>query len=48
MEQMKEISERCISGLKAYATIGPDRAMNSVNTKPKPKADVTEKQPSEV
>lgn len=42
MEEMKEISERCISGIKAFATIGPDRAMNSVNTKPKPKKESSE------
>jgi PTH1 family peptidyl-tRNA hydrolase len=35
MEQMAEISKRVIDGVKAWATIGPDRAMNSVNTKPK-------------
>ena len=38
-EEMKEISERCISGIKAFSTIGPDRAMNTVNTKPKSKKD---------
>lgn len=35
MEQMKEISARVIDGVKAWATIGADRAMNQVNTKPK-------------
>lgn len=35
MEQMKEICSRAIDGVKAWATIGPDRAMNQVNTKPK-------------
>ena len=35
VEQMGEISKRVIDGVKAWATIGPDRAMNSVNTKPK-------------
>ena len=35
MEQMKEISKRVIDGVKAWATIGPDRAMNVVNTRPK-------------
>ena len=34
-EQMGEISKRVIDGVKAWATIGPDRAMNSINTKPK-------------
>ena len=36
MEQMPEISKRVIEGVKAWATIGPDRAMNVVNTRPKP------------
>ncbi|MDE6147194.1 MAG: aminoacyl-tRNA hydrolase [Bacteroidales bacterium] len=35
MEQMKEICSRAIDGVKAWATIGPDRAMNQVNTKSK-------------
>ena len=39
MKAMPEICDRVINGVKAFATIGPDRAMNSVNTKPKPKAD---------
>ena len=34
-EQMPEICKRVIEGIKAWATIGPDRAMNTVNTKPK-------------
>ena len=34
-EQMAEISKRVIDGVKAWATIGADRAMNTVNTKPK-------------
>lgn len=34
IEEMKEISARCISGIKAFATVGPDRAMNTLNTKP--------------
>ena len=37
MEEMAEISKRVIEGVKAWATIGADRAMNLVNTKPKPK-----------
>ena len=32
---MDEISKRVIDGVKAWATIGVDRAMNTVNTKPK-------------
>ena len=32
---MEEISKRVIDGVKAWATIGADRAMNIVNTKPK-------------
>ena len=35
MEQMPDVSKRVIDGVKAWATIGPDRAMNTVNTKPK-------------
>ena len=34
-EQMPEICKRTIEGIKAWATIGADRAMNVVNTKPK-------------
>lgn len=34
-EQMKDICAMVIEGVKAWATIGPDRAMNTVNTKPK-------------
>ena len=39
-EERKEIPEICkrvIDGVKAWATVGADRAMNAVNTKPKPK-----------
>ena len=36
-EEMTEISKRVIDGIKAWATVGPDRAMNVVNTKQKPK-----------
>ena len=34
-EQMPYICKRAIDGIKAWATIGADRAMNVVNTKPK-------------
>ena len=34
-EQMKDICARVIDGVQAWATIGPDRAMNTVNTKPR-------------
>ena len=34
-EEMVNISKRVIDGVKAWATIGVDRAMNTVNTKPK-------------
>ena len=37
-EQMPEISKRVIEGIKAWATIGADRAMNVVNTKPQKQA----------
>ena len=33
--EMEEISKRVIEGVKDWATIGADRAMNMVNTKPK-------------
>lgn len=33
--QMPQISDRVIEGIKAFSTIGPDRAMNVVNAKPK-------------
>ena len=36
LKQMEEISKRTIEGIKAWATIGADRAMNVVNTRPKP------------
>ena len=39
MEQMPEISKRVIDGVMAWATIGADRAMNAVNTRPQPKKD---------
>ena len=35
MQQMPDIFKRVIEGVKAWATIGPDRAMNVVNTRPK-------------
>lgn len=35
MKQMPEICTRVIEGVKAFATIGPDRAMNIVNVRPK-------------
>ena len=34
-EQMPALCEKVISGIKAFVTIGPDRAMNSFNTKTK-------------
>ena len=34
--EMADISKRVIDGVKAWATVGPDRAMNVVNTRPKP------------
>ena len=32
--EIEEICKRVINGVKSWATIGPDRAMNIVNTKP--------------
>jgi len=36
-DQMPELSAKVIEGIKAFCTIGPDRAMNSLNIKPKVK-----------
>ena len=35
MELMPEVSKKVVEGVKAWATIGADRAMNVVNTRPK-------------
>ena len=35
MKQMPEICTRVIEGVKAFATVGPDRAMSIVNVRPK-------------
>lgn len=35
MKQMPEICDRVITGIKTFATAGPDRAMNTVNARPK-------------
>lgn len=35
MKQMPELCDKVIEGVKAFATIGPDRAMNSLNTRQK-------------
>ena len=43
-KEMEQISKRVIDGVKAWATIGPDRAMNTVNTKPKNIVSEGEKQ----
>ena len=42
-KEIPEICKRVIDGVKAWATVGADRAMNVVNTKPKPKAIEAEK-----
>ena len=42
-EQMPELCKRVIDGVKAWALMGPDRAMNTLNTKPKPRPAETEK-----
>ena len=34
-EQMPELCKRVIDGVKTWALMGPDRAMNTLNTKPK-------------
>ena len=41
LEQVPVLAERIIQGIKDFSTIGPQRAMNFVNAKPKP----TEKTP---
>ena len=35
MEQMPELCSKVVEGIKAFATIGPDRAMNVLNIRPK-------------
>jgi PTH1 family peptidyl-tRNA hydrolase len=42
-EQMPELCKRVIDGVKAWALMGPDRAMNTLNTKPKPRPAESEK-----
>ena len=42
-EQMPELCKRVIDGIKAWALMGPDRAMNTLNTKPKPRPAEAEK-----
>ena len=42
-EQMPELCKRVIDGVKAWALMGPDRAMNTLNTKPKPRPTEPEK-----
>lgn len=39
-KEMPSICDRVIAGIKAFATVGPERAMNTVNTKPKPASAV--------
>ena len=36
LEQVPAIAERIVHGIKDFSTIGPQRAMNYVNAKPKP------------
>ena len=42
-KEIPDICKRVIDGVKAWATVGADRAMNAVNTKPKPKETEAEK-----
>ena len=42
-KEIPEICKRVIDGVKAWATVGADRTMNVVNTKPKPKETEAEK-----
>jgi len=39
LEQVPVLAGRIIQGIKDYSTIGPQRAMNFVNAKPKPATD---------
>lgn len=41
-EEVPRIAERVIAGVKAFSTVGPDRAMNQLNTRPKPGATASE------
>jgi hypothetical protein len=36
LEQIPTIADKIVRGIKDYSTIGPQRAMNYVNAKPKP------------
>ena len=38
-EQMPELCKKVIEGIKTFATIGPDRAMNVLNIRPKQSQD---------
>ncbi len=38
-DQVPELARRVIQGIKDYATVGPQRAMNSINTRPPKAAD---------
>ena len=42
MEQVPAIAARVIQGVKDFSTIGPQRAMNYVNAKPKPTGESPE------
>ena len=42
MEQVPALAARVIQGVKDFSTIGPQRAMNYVNAKPKPTAESSE------
>ena len=42
-KEIPEICKRVIDGVKAWATVGADRAMNVINTKPKQKETEVEK-----
>ena len=42
LEQVPVLAERIIQGIKDFSTIGPQRAMNFVNAKPKPTEKTTD------
>ena len=45
MEEVAVLSARVIEGVKAFVTVGPDRAMNTFNTKPSQKPENITKTP---
>ena len=42
LEQIPALAERIVQGIKDFSTVGPQRAMNFVNAKPKPAEKATD------